>query len=319
MTTATGGGMEISMKELIELLEKEGVNRDLLAGVRKFREEFPADPVFEDRIPKDPPIYYGKTVWEEAIAVLLSGRNLLLAGPKATGKNLLCENLAALFGRPVWNVSFHINTDAAGLIGTDTFDGERVSFRKGPVCMSAENSGFCVLDEINMARNESLAVLHAALDHRRVIDVAGYDLIHVAPASRFIATMNYGYAGTRDLNEALSSRFAIISMPQITEENMLRLLRGRFPDINEKIAGQFVKLFGELTRKAEKSEISDRAVDMRGMLDALELIRQGLSSGQALEMTIVNKTFDLYEQTLIRDCIGSRIPADMDGNVVFGK
>ncbi len=307
------------MAELIEVLEKEGVDRELLDGVRKFREKFPAAPAFEDRIPKAPALYYGKAVWEEAIAVLLAGKNLLLAGPKATGKNLLCENLAALFGRPVWNVSFHINTDAASLIGTDTFDGERVSFRKGPVCMSAENNGFCVLDEINMARNESLAVLHAALDHRRIIDVAGYELIHVEPAARFIATMNYGYAGTRDLNEALSSRFAIISMPQIAEEDMLRLLRAYFPDISGKIAGQFVKLFGELARKAEKAEISDRAVDMRGMLDALELIRQGLTSGQALEMTIVNKTFDLYEQTLIRDCIGSRIPPDLDREVVFGE
>ena len=307
------------MIDLFRFLEEEGVNRDILAGVRAFRDTFPADPAFEDRIPKPSACYYGKKVWEEAIAVLLAGRNLLLAGPKATGKNLLCENLASLFGRPVWNVSFHINTDAASLVGTDTFDGERVSFRKGPVCMSAENSGFCVLDEINMARNESLAVLHAALDHRRIIDVAGYDLIRVAPAARFIGNMNYGYAGTRDLNEALSSRFAVISMPQITEENMLRLLRAGFPDISEKIAGQFVKLFGELTRKAEKAEISDRAVDMRGMLDALELIRQGLTSGQALELTIVNKTFDLYEQTLIRDCISSRIPADLDRDVVFVK
>ena len=274
------------MAELTELLEKEGVDKELLAGAERFRKAYPADPAFADRIPKVSALYYGKTVWEEAVAVLLSGRNLLLAGPKATGKNLLCENLAALFGRPVWNVSFHIGTDAAGLIGTDTFDGEKVSFR-------------------------------AALDHRRIIDVPGYDLIRVDRAARFIATMNYGYAGTRDLNEALSSRFAIITMPQITEENMLRLLKRNFPDISERIAGQFVKLFGELVRKAEKSEISDRAVDMRGMLDALDLIRQGLSSGQALELTVVSKTFDHYEQTLIRDCIGSRIPGDLDRSVVF--
>ena len=177
------------MAELTELLEKEGVDKELLAGAAEFRKAYPADPDFADRIPEVSALYYGKTVWEEAVAVLLSGRNLLLAGPKATGKNLLCENLAALFGRPVWNVSFHIGTDAAGLIGTDTFDGEKVSFRKGPVYMSAEKGGFCILDEINMARNESLAVLHAALDHRRIIDVPGYDLIRVDRAARFIATM----------------------------------------------------------------------------------------------------------------------------------
>ena len=32
--------------------------------------------------------------------------------------------------------------------------------------------------------------------------------------------MNYGYAGTRDLNEALTSRFMVINMPEISQENL---------------------------------------------------------------------------------------------------
>lgn len=305
------------MDQLYTFLESEGVDEGLLEGVKAFRAKYPTEAENAPRVPDPEYFYYGKKTWELALAAILAGKNLLLAGPKATGKNVLSENLGALFGRPVWNVSFHINTDASYLVGTDTYDGNKVSFRPGPIWLCAAKGGFGILDEINMAKNEALAVLHAALDFRRSLDVPGYEKTDLRPETRFIATMNYGYAGTRDLNEALSSRFAIITMPQITEENMLRLLRRNFPDISERIAGQFVKLFGELARKAEKSEISDRAVDMRGMLDALDLIRQGLSSGQALELTIVSKTFDRYEQTLIRDCIGSRIPADLDRSVVF--
>lgn len=37
------------------------------------------------------------------------------------------------------------------------------------------------------------------------IDVPGYDKIDLHPAARFIGTMNYGYAGTKELNEALVS------------------------------------------------------------------------------------------------------------------
>ena len=37
------------------------------------------------------------------------------------GKNVLAENLAAVFGRPEWDISFYLNTDASTLIGTDTF------------------------------------------------------------------------------------------------------------------------------------------------------------------------------------------------------
>jgi hypothetical protein len=70
--------------------------------------------------------------------------------------------------------------------------------------------------------------------------------------------MNYGYAGTRELNEALSSRFAILSVPEISETDLDRLIKRSFPDINPKICTQFVKLFVELMRKTEKAEISDR-------------------------------------------------------------
>ena len=63
-----------------------------------------------------------------------------------------------------------------------------------------------------------MAVLHATLDFRRTIDVPGYERIELHPATRFIATMNYGYSGTKELNEALVSRFAVIQMPMIAKE-----------------------------------------------------------------------------------------------------
>ena len=230
---------------------------------------------------------------------------------------MLSENLGALFGRPVWNVSFHINTDAAYLVGTDTYDGSRVSFRPGPIWLCAQKGGFGILDEINMAKNEALAVLHAALDFRRSLDVPGYEKIDLRPETRFIATMNYGYAGTRDLNEALTSRFAVLDMPVITEDNLQKLISRRYPAISQKIRDQLVKLYGELERKAESAEISDAALDLRGLLDAIALMEQGLSSGDALEMCIVNKSFDAYERGLIRDVIHARIPADLKGGDIF--
>ena len=44
--------------------------------------------------------------------------------------------------------------------------------------------------------------------------------IPLDPAARFIGTMNYGYAGTRELNEALVSRFVVLDMPVISQENL---------------------------------------------------------------------------------------------------
>ena len=308
------------MKKLMEFLSQEGVSRKLLDRVTEYRKTYDVMEIPEEtsrRIPQSEVRYYGTGVWEKAIAALLSGENLLLAGPKATGKNVLAENLAELFGRPLWDVSFHVNVDASYLIGTDTYDGSRVTFRPGPIYNCAVYGGFGVLDEINMARNEALAVLHATLDFRHVIDVAGYDRIPVSPAARFIGTMNYGYAGTRDLNEALCSRFAILDMPLIGEGDLQRLLKDVFPAIKPKICQQFVHLFYEIERKAQAAEISERALDLRGLIDAIRLVEKGISSGDALEMCIVNKTFDAYERRLVTDVINSMITTDLKREDVF--
>ena len=215
--------------DMIEFLRREGISENILSRVEDFRRKYPSSSEDGCRIPRPKFLYYGRDVWQKALTALLAGENLLLVGPKATGKNVLAENLAAVFARPEWDISFYLNTDASTLIGADTFRAGNVCFREGPVYKCAKHGGFGILDEINMAKNESMAVLHAVLDYRRIIDVPGYDRITLAPSTRFIATMNYGYAGTRELNEALASRFMVINMPVIEKENLEKLLLSQYP------------------------------------------------------------------------------------------
>jgi len=302
---------------MLDFLRREGVNENIIAQIEKFRADYSVDDKAAYRIPKPKYFYYGVQVWEEAATALLSGENLLLVGPKATGKNVLAENLAAAFGRPGWDISFYLNTDAASLIGTDTFKNGEVSLRRGPIYQCAESGGFGVLDEINMAKNESLAVLHATLDFRRIIDVPGYDRIELAPCTRFIATMNYGYAGTREINEALASRFMVINMPIIGEEDLKKLLTVQFPTLKDEYAGQFAGLFQDLRKKCDSSEISTKALDLRGLMAAVQLVKNGLSVGQALEMGIVNKSFDDFERQLVSDLIATRIPGKLSSADIF--
>ncbi len=307
--------------DIFDFLKTEGIEPELTEGVKRFRAEYPVPEEFGDRLRSRERsggfVYYGREIWNKAIAALLCGKNLLLAGPKATGKNVLSENLCELFGRPGWNISFHVSMDASYLIGADTFNGEKVVFRPGPVTECARCGGFAILDEINMAKNEALAVLHASLDFRRVIEIPGYERIPIHGAARFLATMNYGYAGTRELNEALTSRFAVLSMPVISGENLEKLLFSRFPDLSPKYRGQFTALFMDLEKKAESAEISERAVDLRGLIDALGLIRAGLSAGDALDMCVRDKTFDPFERKLIGDLMESRIPRALDRSRIF--
>ena len=302
---------------MLDFLEQEGIDRSLLDGIRAYRTQYPAVPEQRARVPQPRYRYYGKEVWEAAIAALLCGENLLLAGSKATGKNVLAENLAQAFGRPCWNVSFHVNMDAASLIGIDTFETGQVTFRPGPVYLCARNGGFGVLDEINMAKNDAVAVLHATLDHRRRIDVPGYERITLHPAARFIGTMNYGYAGTRELNEALVSRFMVIDMPPLDEETLLILLRQHFGNLKQEAAEQFAGLFLDLQKKAYSGEIGTKSLDLRGLIGAIQTMRSGLKPLRAVQMGIVNKSFDIFEKEIIADVAKTRIPSEWSKGQIF--
>ena len=282
------------------------MREDLKIRLERFREQNAVDEAVRGRIVRPAVEFIGDEILEQAVSALLQGENLLLCGGKATGKNILADNLAWLFGRPVYNVSFHVNTDSSTLIGTDTFVGGEVRLRRGPVAQTALYGGFCILDEINMAKNDAVAVMHSALDYRRLIDVPGYECIPLHPAARFIATMNYGYAGTRELNEALVSRFSVIRMPTLRPEQLRRLLKMDVPQAAEEHIERCVGLFLDLNEKAVNGEVSTRSVDLRGMISALRLMTDGMEPRDAVAISVTNKCFDEYEYQLVQDVAATR-------------
>lgn len=291
------------MMDYEEYLRGEGIAEDLIRRVNVFRARYPQGDL-SGRIPEEPQfLYYGRGVLENALAALELGYNILLVGPKATGKNVLATTLAWLLGRPAWDISFHINTDSQSLLGQDTFRSGQVEFRPGPVVQCAKAGGIGILDEINMAKNDAVAVLHALLDHRRILEVPGYHRLELHPATRFIATMNFGYAGTKDLNEALASRFLILRMPMISGENFDRLILNQHKDVDASLLKSLRSLFSDLQNKSGAGEITTRPLDLRGLMAALTIISQGGDTYAALDMGLTNKSFDQFERQIVQDTI----------------
>ena len=294
------------MRDYLSFLRDQGISGALLRALEQAAVAHGVAEAVRDRVAEPLIPFYGKETLEMALSALLTGQNLLLVGAKATGKNVLAENLA-----------FHVSTGSAELLGTDTFRGGEVQLRKGIITECAENGGFGILDEINMAKSDAVAVLHATLDQRRIIDIPGYKRIHLHPATRFVATMNYGYAGTKELNEALVSRFLVIEMPLQTEETLTYVLGRMHPDLAPAARGQLIGLFLDLQEKAAAGEITSRAIDLRGLVAAVGAMRQGLPAQAALHMGIVNKCFDPLEREIVGDVLAARIPEDWAGAEMF--
>lgn len=304
--------------EIKKYLETQKIDPELVSELKDFRTSYEVDDQVKERVAKPDILFYGKRILGMSMAALLQGDKLLLSGAKATGKNVLCETLSWLFGRPEYDISFHVNTDSADLIGTDTFTENAVHLRKGPIYQCAEFGGFGILDEINMAKNDAVSVLHATLDHRRRIDIPGYNRIFLHPATRFIGTMNYGYAGTRELNEALVSRFMVIDMPALDEPSLLFVLKQHFPTGNGEALKAFAGVFMDLQAKAYHGEISTKSLDLRGLVSAIRATRSGLPPIQAVQMGIINKSFDMFEKEIVEDVVSTRIPSSWTRKDIWG-
>ena len=60
-----------------------------------------------------------------------------------------------------------------------------------------------------------------------------------------------------------------------------------------------------------------KGLDLRGLIAAVHLTEQGLSLGEALEMGILNKSFDDFERQLVSDIVGARIPGELRRGDLF--
>lgn len=106
-------------------------------------------------------------------------------------------------------------------------------------------------------------------------------------------------------------------MPCLTEETLGQLLKQVFPDAKEKALRQLSGLFLDLQTKAKNGEISTKPIDLRGLLAALRMIRNGLRPEKAIEMGITNKCFDGFEREMIQDIVMTRIPVSWTSEDVF--
>ena len=88
-------------------------------------------------------------------------------------------------------------------------------------------------------------------------------------------------------------------------------------EVKEKAVEQFIGVFLDLQLKCMNSEISTKALDLRGLLAAMKIVDSGLSPWQAIRMGIVNKTFDVFEKEIVEDVVRTRIPEEWTRDDVY--
>src|SRR5690625_1168403 len=147
----------------------------------------------------------------------------------------------------MFSVNCSVDLDAESLLGFKTlaYEGEKqiIEFIPGPVTNALKEGTFLYIDEINMAKPETLPLINGVLDYRRTItNPFTNEIITAKQGFGVIAAINEGYIGTVPLNEALKNRFIVIDVPYIEAEQLRQVIQSNTNLTNETRIDLFVKL-----------------------------------------------------------------------------
>lgn len=217
-----------------------------------------------------------KTILQDALIALSLGKNILLKGPTGAGKTRLAETLSHLFRQPMHSVNCSVDTDTEALLGFKTITQSKgisqIEFVPGPVIKAMEKGHLLYIDEINMAKPETLPILNSILDYRRMLtNPLTTEVVRAKETFGVIAAINEGYVGTVPLNEALKNRFIVIDIPYVQGEILKYVIKQESRLTNEKMIGQFVRLSSDLLIQVKSGIIPEEAASIRALIDTCDL------------------------------------------------
>lgn len=240
---------------------------------------------------------------EDVLISISLQKPVLLKGPSGAGKTKMAETISHLCQQPMHSINCSVDLDAESMLGFKTVvqqDGQTIiDFVEGPVVKAMKQGHILYIDEINMAKAETLPILHSVLDHRRMLtNPFTGEVIYAHEDFSVIAAINEGYIGTTPMNEALKNRFVSYSVPYISGEELRQLWDERFPTADETLKTVMLQLAEDLKQQVQNGLVSEEAASIRSLLDATELA-QYMEPLRAIRYAIAEKLSDQNERELV--------------------
>ena len=255
--------------------------------------------------PKDIPFEDNAKLLEQVSIAISKSMPVLLIGETGTGKTSLVRHLACMTNNAFVRVNHNGGTTIEELVGRWVAVGGETVWVDGLLVEAMKKGWWILADEINAASAEINFVYHSVLDDdgRIVLVEKGNEVVIPHPNFRFFGAMNppTEYAGTKELNKALMSRFVVVKVdfpnPKI-EEKILVDRTGIEPDVAERM----VRCAAEIRINHQKEQIrfvfSTRDLIMWATMH--KVYKKYLVSA---EMTVLNKISDDDSES-VKDILG---------------
>ena len=238
---------------------------------------------------------------------------VLMIGESGTGKTSAIRFLANQTGNGLRRVNLNGGTTADELVGRNMLNEKGTYWIDGILTEAMRKGDWIVLDEINAALPEVLFVLQSILDDDGYLVLNEKDdkeIIHKHKDFRLFATCNPPeYAGTKEMNKALLSRFAIcINAEFPPEKTELEIIENHLGNAvaQSEMAIKLVGLANE-TRKAKELGTADYAINTRDVLNTLKLV-ENMNPVDALSLSFSNK-LETADKNALRSMARLHLPA----------
>ena len=180
---------------------------------------------------------------------------VLFHGPAGTGKTISCKLVSQAIGLPAMEtINCTENLDEF-VLGKYIPQDDKIIFRESYVTKAIRDGGAVVFEEINFAKPQYLAFLNSLLDDNGFVRLDNGEVVKRNPNFRFFATMNMGYFGTKELNQALFNRFsAVIEIAALSDEAISRMLTTRVPECTP-LVDKMIGVYHKIKKKVEAEEL----------------------------------------------------------------
>lgn len=260
---------------------------------------------WETKVPKEYNGYYFPYCTNNIITRLKIGRNIFISGPVGCGKSEMVTKLADLYKQKVIRVNLSVGTTEGHLIGKFIANSGSTKFIYGIVPLCMKNGWWLLLDEIDYAQPEHLAILQPILEgDNLLISQNENEEIIPHPNFRVFATANtkgrgdetQSYVGTNFLNIAFLDRWSIFELTYTDFES--KIIDKMMPD--KTLANQLNTFFGIVRKAISEGELANIQFSTRRLIHVLEMLSVGESFRDVMEYEIFSR-YDSHEVEIIKE------------------
>ncbi|VWL85953.1 AAA family ATPase [Oceanivirga miroungae] len=160
----------------------------------------------------------------------------LFYGPSGTGKTIACKLLCQQMKLPILSVINCSENIDEFILGKYIPIDDKIVFRESEISKAIRDGGAVIFEEINFSKPQHLAFLNSLLDTNGFVRLDNGEIIRRHKNFRFFATMNIGYYGTRELNQALFNRFNIVcEIEKLEKSSIVHMLKTKVPECSQNI------------------------------------------------------------------------------------